>query len=242
MKMKVAVLWSGGKDSCLAYSKAMGLGHDVDCIVTFVGNKPFLCHPLRLMTLQSRALQIPHFRLHIKEPYRETYRRKIYGLIETRKIEGIVTGDISLVDAVHQNWIETVCEGLNIDVIKPLWMLSPPQIMNEIISSGVKAVFTCVKQFWFGEMWVGRELGRTALKDLEAISNRYGIHLCGENGEYHTMVTDAPMFQGALHISKFSKKKKNSLLFMKINEVSLKTKSQNSKTEFKIKIRESTTR
>lgn len=225
IRMKVAVSWSGGKESCLAYLKAIALGHNVDCIVTFVGDKPFVCHPLYLMSLQSEALQIPHFRLQVEEPYLETYRRKISSLIETRKIEGIVTGDISLIDMFHQNWIETACEGLNVDVIKPLWKLDPLQIINEVISGNLKAIFTCVKQLWFNEMWVGRELDRSALKDLEGISNIYGVHLCGENGEYHTVVVDAPIYKEAIEISKFSREKDNSFFFIKITDFSLKPKA-----------------
>lgn len=222
--MKVAVLWSGGKESCLAYSKAIALGHNVDCIVTFVGNKPFLCHPLHLITLQSKALGIPHFKFYVEEPYLKNYRTKISCLTETREIKGIVTGDVSFADMAHTNWIENVCQGLNVDVIKPLWGLEPSQILNEIISRDFEAVFTCAKQPWFDKKWLGREFDRNALKDLKEIRNKYGIDLCGENGEYHTMVIDAPIFQEAIQISKFNKKKKDSLLFVKIGESFLKAK------------------
>lgn len=220
----MAVLWSGGKESCLAYLKAIALGHKVDCIVTFVGNKPFLCHSLPLITLQSKALSIPHFKLRVEEPYLENYRKNISRLMETRKIEGIVTGDVCLADAVHNNWLEKVCESLDVNVIKPLWGLDLPQILDEIVSRGFKAVFTCVRQPWFDERWLGRELNKNAVRDLKAVSNKRGINLCGENGEYHTMVIDAPTFQQAIQISKFNKRKKNSLLFMKVDESFLRAK------------------
>lgn len=220
--MNVAVLWSGGKESCLACYKIITQGYNVACIVTFVGNTPFLCHPLPLMSLQSQVLEIPHFKVKIEEPYRESYREAISRLIKTKGIEGIVTGDISPINHTHRNWIEDVCTGLDLDIIKPLWGLDPYKILNEVVSNGFRAIFTCVKQPWFSEEWLGRELDRNRLNGLKALNNKYGINLCGEKGEYHTMIIDAPIFKEAIEISKFSKEKENSLLFLKINKFSLK--------------------
>ncbi len=223
--MKVAVLWSGGKESCLAYRKATTQGYDVACIATFVGKRPFLCHPLPLMSLQSKAISIPHLRMEVKEPYRKEYKKAISRLVDINGIEGVVTGDISLVNTVHRNWIEGICEELGVHTIKPLWGLKTNQILNEVISQGFKAIFTCVRQPWFDEEWLGSDLDRDRLKRLKALNDEYGIDLCGEKGEYHTMVIDAPIFKEAIQISKFNKEKENSLLFIKINEFSLKPKT-----------------
>lgn len=224
--MKVAVLWSGGKESCLACHKAMTQGYNVACIVTFVGNRPFICHPLPLMSLQSKAIGIQHFRVKVKEPYRKEYRKAISHLIKTSGIEGVVTGDISFMNNIHRNWIENVCAGLNIRLIKPLWGLHPYQILDEVLSQGFRAIFTCVRQPWFDDGWLGCELDRDRLKRLKALNDEYGINLCGEKGEYHTMVIDAPIFKEAIQVSKFSKEKKNSLLFIKINEFSPRPKAR----------------
>lgn len=223
--VEVAVLWSGGKESCLACCKAMMQGYEVTCIVTFIGSTSFLCHPLSLMSLQSRALRIPHFKIRVEEPYDKSYREALSGLIKTKGIKGIVTGDVSPIDRTHQNWIENVCKGLPIKVIKPLWGLDPYRILNEVVSNRIRAVFTCVKQPWFGEEWLGRELDKGSLKGLQALNRKYGIDPCGEKGEYHTMVVDAPIFNEAIEISEFGKEKEDSLSFIKINKFLLKQKN-----------------
>jgi len=222
--MRVAVLWSGGKESCLAYHKVITQGYDVAYIVTFIGNEPFLCHPLPLMSLQSTALGIPHLKIKVQEPYRKGYIEAISSLTKTKEIEGIVTGDISIIDNVHGDWIGDVCEEVGIDVIRPLWGLDHHRILEEVILSGFRAIFTCVRRPWFDEEWLGRELDTDRLKSLKVLSNEYGIDLCGENGEYHTMVVDAPIFKEKIEISKFSKEKKKSLLFITNIEFSLKPK------------------
>ena len=178
--MKVAVSWSGGKDSCLACSKAITQGYDVTHIVTFIWETPSLAHPLPLIALQSKALGIRHIEARVKEPYFEQYKETISRLIKENGIEGIVTGDISFVDSYHGNWIDDVCKGLNIEVIKPLWGVDRYEILNELISQGFKAVFTCAKQPWFDEKWLGRELDWECLKDLKELREKYGIDLCGE--------------------------------------------------------------
>lgn len=223
-KLKVAALWSGGKESCLACHKAMTRGFDVAFIVTFLWETPIVCHPLSLMSLQSKALGIPHVKAKVREPYFQEYRKAISRFIKENGIKGIVTGDISFIDSFHGNWIDDVCKGLSAKVIKPLWGLDRYQILNNLVSEGFKAVFTCVRQPWFDEEWLGRELDRDCLKKLKELEDKYGIDLCGERGEYHTMIIDAPIFKEVIQIYKFSKEKKDSLLFMKPTQFFLRSK------------------
>ena len=225
MKMKVAASWSGGKDSYLACYKAIAQGYDVTNIVTFIWETPSLAHPLPLIALQSKALGIQQIEAKVKEPYFEQYIETLSRLIKENGIEGIVTGDIYFVDSSHRNWMDDVCKELSIEIIKPLWDVDRYEILNELISRGFKAVFTCAKQPWFDEKWLGRELDWECLKDLQELREKYGIDICGEFGEYHTMIIDAPFFKEAIEISKFSKEKQDTVLFMKVSESSLKPKN-----------------
>jgi len=222
--MKIGVFWSGGKDSALACYKAITEGHDVAFIITFIfSDWPFLCHPMPIMELQSEALGIAHLMVKVEEPYREGYRAVLSRLKKEEGIEGIVTGDIWIED--HRRWNESVCEGLGIRLIMPLWGLDRYQILNEVISSGFRCTITCAKQPWFNEGWLGRELDMDCIKDLKVLNNKYGIDLCGENGEYHTMVIDAPIFKEIIEISSVSKERRDLVLFLKINQSSLKPKN-----------------
>ena len=224
--MKVAVSWSGGMESCLACHKVIAQGHDVACLATFILNSwPSTCHPLPIMRLQSKSIGIPHLKVKVKEPYREGYRKAIAHLMKTEGIEGIVTGDIYVVDNIHGSWMKNVCEGLEIAVIMPLWGQDTRLILNEEVSEGFRSIFTCVKQPWFNEEWLGRELSNNSVKDLLALVDMYGIDPCGEKGEYHTMAIDGPIFKEAIEISKFSKEKQNTRLFIRISEFSLKSKT-----------------
>ena len=97
--MKVAISWSGGKESCLAYHRAVTQGHKVAFLITFVLNDwPSLCHPLSIMSLQSQAFGIRHLTFKVREPYMEGYREIVAKLAREEGIEGLVTRDIWIDD------------------------------------------------------------------------------------------------------------------------------------------------
>jgi diphthine-ammonia ligase len=218
--MKVAVSWSGGLESSLACHKVIQEGHDVACLVTFVLDQywPAMGHPPQIMRLQSESMGIPLVMLTVEEPYKEGYRKAIANLIETRGIEGIVTGDIYVVDDVHGNWMESVTEGLDIKVMMPLWERDTSEVLDDEMSSGFRAVFTCVKEPFFTEEWIGRELNKGTVKDLRALAEKNGMDPCGENGEYHTMVIDGPIFKKPIKIPEFTREKSETRFYMKVTE------------------------
>lgn len=225
IKMKVAVSWSGGMESTLSLHRVLKEGYDVEYLVVFVAETwPAFCHPLSIMELQAKSIGIPLLKLPVQEPYEKSYNKAISKLVEMG-IEGIVTGDIYVVDELHGRWMDKVTRGLHISVIMPLWEEDTSKVLDEEVSSGFKSVFTCLGKQWFTEEWLGRELNKTSVKDLRALAKEKGMDPCGENGEYHTMTIDGPIFKEKIKISKFSKEKTDTRLFIKISEYCLKPKT-----------------
>jgi diphthamide synthase (EF-2-diphthine--ammonia ligase) len=64
-----------------------------------------------------------------------------------------------------------------------------------MIDSGLRAVVTCVDQRDLSAEFVGRPYDRAFLDDLPV-----GVDPCGENGEFHTLVIDGPMFSSGLNV------------------------------------------
>lgn len=217
--MKVAVSWSGGLESSLALHKAIEEGHDVICLVTFVLGKywPAMGHPPQIMKKQTESIGIPHLLVDVDEPFKEGYHKAIAELIKTQGIEGIVTGDIYVVDEVHGNWMEDVTEGLDVKIIVPLWEQDTFKVLEEEMSL-FRAVFTCVKKPFFTIDWIGKELNKDTMKDVLALVEKHGIDPAGENGEYHTMVIDGPIFKKTIKIPEFIRKEKDERFYMKIIE------------------------
>ena len=194
--------------------------HDVVCLVTFVIDQywPAMGHPPEIMRIQSKSIGIPLIMLNVEEPYKEGYNSAIAKLIQTLGIEGIVTGDIYVVDDFHGNWMETVTKGLDIKVIMPLWEQETSKVLDDEMASGFRALFTCVKQPYFDKEWIGKELNKNTVKELLTKVEEHKMDPCGENGEYHTMVIDGPIFKKPITIPKFTKEKDANRFFMKIKK------------------------
>jgi len=223
--MRAAFLWSGGKDCCLSYQKAVKEGYEPVVLVTLMGEKPFLCHPLEISALQSRALGVPQIRVKVGEPYLAGYRKAISEIAKKHSIDTIISGDISVADSFHGNFMDQVVEGLDIKFYRPLWELNRFEILQDYISNGIRPIFTCVKKAWFDEKWLGRTLDDACAKDLKNFSEKYGIDACGECGEYHTTVLDMPMFKKSIKIDGFEKGSTGDLLYMKPGKISLELKT-----------------
>lgn len=224
--MKVAVSWSGGMESAVSLNRILKEGkHDVKYLVAFVAETwPANCHPVPIMELQSKSIGIPLLKLPVKEPFEKTYHEACAKLVEMG-IEGIVTGDIYVVDELHGRWMDKVTKGLDLKVIMPLWEEDTTKVLDEEVSSGFKSVFTCLVKKCFTEEWAGRELNMNSVKDLKALAKEKGMDPCGENGEYHTMTIDGPIFKEKIEIGKFTKKQTDTRLYIEISEFCLKPKT-----------------
>ena len=233
--MKVAVNWSGGKECCLAYHKAIEQGHDVAFLLTFNYMDPYVFHSFPIMKLQSKTLGTPQLIAEIKD-YKDPYQDMLKALARLNKEEGIVgfvTGDIVGAGCarVHQVYYELMCDELGMKLIMPLENPSGDtyDVLKEEISAGLRPIMNCINLDYFGEEWLGRELDKASIKDLKTLADKQGIDVCSEDGiGYHTMVLDAPFFKEAVQIEKFSKEiykgRKRSWLYMDSKEVFLRPK------------------
>ncbi|MCW4009412.1 MAG: diphthine--ammonia ligase [Candidatus Bathyarchaeota archaeon] len=222
--MKVAVLWTGGKDSALACHKTIKSGHEVAYVATLIWSKPSLAHSLSLIKLQSEAMNIPFLWDKLEEPYFEAYREAIIEMANEYGIKGIVTGDIAYVDDFHGNWIDKVCEGTGVEVIKPLWGMEREKILHELLSYGFKVILTSVTEPWLTKDWLGRTIDSKSITEIQQLHEKKGLDMCGEFGEYHTMTIDAPFFKKIIKIPQFKKLKTEKGYILKPAEVSLEAK------------------
>lgn len=191
---RVIVLWSGGKDAMQALCHAREAGHQVVALVTFAPPSPrFLAHPLSQVQRQAAALGLPHRLVTIEAPFDQGYELALAELKDEWRLDGVVTGDIDSVGGAP-NWIRERCQPLGIAVHTPLWQLSREALLADLLARGIVAHLSCVDTRVLAPDWVGRVLDRATLAELQQLASSRGFDACGEQGEYHTMVTDGPGF------------------------------------------------
>jgi uncharacterized protein (TIGR00290 family) len=213
---RAALLWTGGKDSCLALHESLQAGHDVVSLITFAPKNPnFLAHPLALIKLQAEALQIPHCVFEINEPIKESYIEALSTLQHEYALDAVVTGDIDTV-AGHPNWIQECCSSLRLEVVTPLWGRDRESLLRKVLDLGFEVIFSYVKKPWLADDWVGRTLNSQTLSELQEVSRTTGMDLCGEEGEYHTLVLNAPLFRQPISLQNCKKVVSDSVSYLEL--------------------------
>ncbi len=218
--MKSALLFTGGKDCCLALHESLKAGQDVAALVTFAPKNPdFLAHPLSVMTLQAAAIGIPHLVMEVAEPYEQGYRDAIVRLRDEHGIGVLITGDIDLV-AGQPNWIRQCCEGSGVEVRMPLWHRDREGLMRELVDEGFRVVLSCVKRPWLTPDFAGRTIDDGCLEEFKLLHAANGLDLCGENGEYHSLVLDGPIFRRLIRLDA-SSVVRDEMAYLRIERVEL---------------------
>jgi uncharacterized protein (TIGR00290 family) len=221
----VAVSWSGGKDSSLALYETERSGYRIDCLVTFAPSRErFLAHPLAFIRLQAQAMGLPHLVITVEEPYEQGYENAISSLKQERGIGALVTGDIGEIVGHPANWMVDRSARCGINLLRPLWHRDRLELLNRLLSLGFKIIFSCVKRTWFTEEWLGLELSRDSIERLCELSERTGVDMCGEQGEYHALVLDGPRFKKSIKMTSFSKRVDDSMMYISSEDIQLADK------------------
>jgi len=96
--------------------------------------------------------------------------------------------------------------------------------MRDFIDLGFEAIVVAAKADLLGEEWLGRRVDLEFLKQLCKLKESKDITLCGEAGEYHTFVTDGPLFNQRIEILETNKVLKEGHWFLDILKCDLRSK------------------
>jgi diphthine-ammonia ligase len=194
--VKVFSSWSGGKECALATYEAISQGHEVLCLLNFISEdgERTRSHGTKasVLALQAEAIGIPLMQVKTSwEGYEQNFKKAVREL-KDKGIEGGVFGDIDLDQ--HREWVERVCGEVGIKAFLPLWGVKPEKLIDEFLTLRFKAVIVATK---LDENFLGKVLNKALVRQI----SKLGSHPCGENGEYHTFVTEGPMFTKALRVT-----------------------------------------
>ena len=209
--MKLACLFSGGKDSTYAIHLAKKQGHDVVCLLSIFAKSEeshLLHHPnLRWTKLQSESMNIPQ--LTIISNSNETndelivMEKLLQNAKEQFQIDGLVHGGIK--SKFQKEKFETLCLKLNLVSIAPLWETNPKEYMNQLLDSNFHFMMVTVSSDGLDEQWLGKLISKSDIEVLNNLSDKFGFNLNFEGGESETFVINCPLFSNSIQINKFTK-------------------------------------
>lgn len=192
--------WSGGKDSALALYRVLQEAHfQIHSLLTTV-NEAFgrvSMHGVRreLVRAQADRLALPLIELNLPEEISmPDYERRLSEALAPLAEAGVthsIFGDIFLEDL--RQWREDKLAPVGLTGVFPLWKQSSSELLDEFWEAGFQTVVVAVDGRKLDRSFCGRLLDRRFVADLPP-----GVDPCGENGEFHTFVFDAPYFSSPI--------------------------------------------
>ena len=199
---RVLLSWSSGKDSAWALHllRQQREVEVVGLVTTFnTAADRVAMHAVRraLVKMQAERTGLPLWEVELPWPCsNDDYECRMRAIVDRAKSEGIdavAFGDLFLED-IRAYRVKQL-EGTGLEPLFPVWGIPTDELARQMIAGGVRAKLTCVDPRKLDASFAGRDFEEPLLLDLPA-----GIDPCGENGEFHTCVYEAPVFSAPLAV------------------------------------------
>lgn len=194
--MKFAMSYSCGKDSTLALHKMMEQGHEPVCLVVMVneaaGRSYFHGADPAMLRRYSEALALPMITCPAEgATYRSAFEE---GLAKAKDMgaEAACFGDIDIEQ--NRQWEEDRCQSAGLIPCFPLWQQGREEIVYELLRLGYQCLIKSINRTVLPMSLLGTVISEGSISVMKSA----GIDICGENGEYHTLTVDGPIFQKPL--------------------------------------------
>ena len=209
--MRLACLFSGGKDSTYAIHLAKKQGHDVVCLLSIFpkSEESHLLHypNLKWTRLQSISMNIPQLTIcsNSDETVDEliALKKLLQNAKDEFKIDGLVHGGIK--SKFQKEKFDILCAKLNLISLAPLWNTEPKKYMNDLLDSNFHFLMITVSSDGLDEEWLGKLILKSDIEILNNLSEKFGFNLNFEGGESETFVLDCPLFSNPIQINQFTK-------------------------------------
>lgn len=194
--MKFAMSYSCGKDSTLALHKMLEQGHEPVCLVVMVdedaGRSYFHGADYSMLERYSEALALPMITCPAEGATYQSAFEIGLAKAKTMGAETVCFGDIDI--GRNRQWEEARCKAAGSIPCFPLWQRGREEIVYELIQLGYKCLIKSVNRTVLPMDLLGTFIDEASVSVMKTA----GIDICGENGEYHTLTVDGPIFQKPL--------------------------------------------
>jgi uncharacterized protein (TIGR00290 family) len=191
--------WSGGKDSCFALMQALKQGYAPKVLLNVLNEEGKISRshgiPSGILQAQASAAGLPiHLISSSWQEYEMHFTQALDELKKQYHLTHAVFGDIDL--QPHRDWEEKVCTNAGLTAVLPLWQQDRRALVAQMLNSGIETMIVSCNEV-MGEKFLGRIITEELISELEAL----GVDACGENGEFHTLVLNCPLFARPIQVT-----------------------------------------
>lgn len=210
--MKAVALFSGGKDSLYALYLAEKQGINVDHLITLLPTLPWPSpHGENVEALKLLAESMDKHLTIVDFQRKGAFIEALKNL----EVDALIAGDINV--EAHLKGLEDVCDKVGLELIEPIYGKNTSELFNEIFNLGFKALITGVNLDYMDEKWLGFIISKeTSPEFLPKIGD---VDPLGENGEFHTLVLECPLYAKSFEAKSIEKKLTKDMVYVIVDIV-----------------------
>jgi predicted ATP pyrophosphatase (TIGR00289 family) len=206
--MKVAVMYSGGKDSTFAIDYCLRKGWDIRYLLSVKPSRKD-CYLFHYATVEhtvhlAQMLGVKHILAgcDVADPALEA--QIVKDIVAQHPVDAVVLGGTGLQETQIRS-IQQALRPLGIEAFASHAGLDHDQVMQQMLDAGYTFIISQYAVEGLGPEWLGRVIDRKAFAELIERSKRFGFHCGGEGGHYDSFTIDGPIFKARIDILKARK-------------------------------------
>ena len=201
--MKLAVLFSGGKDSSLALHKVLKRGDEVLYLLNIFSKNEdsFMFHKQDFGLLEAQVDRLGIEMISVESEGRKEEElddlRELIGKVKD-DVEGIVVGGIA--SSYQGTRIEKICDEFGLKFVAPILDYEPEKLWEELLAEGFEVVMIKIASDGIGKEWLGRVIDEEAFGELRDLAEKYKFRMDFEGGEAESCVLNMPEYSSRIEI------------------------------------------
>ena len=208
--MKAAALFSGGKDSLYSVQLVENQGIEVTNLITLLPTLPWPSPHAENIECLKKIAKAMNKQLTIVDARN---KEALPVAIKSLNVNALVAGDINVEE--HVTAFEALCNKVGIKLLEPVYGRNTAQLFDEIFGLGYKALITGVNLKELGEEWLGFVISKDTGADF--LSKIGSVDPLGENGEFHTLVLDCPLYLKVFKVVSMEKKSAKGISYLNVS-------------------------
>lgn len=208
--MKAAALFSGGKDSLYSVQLVEKRGVNVTNLITLLPTLPWPSPHAENIECLKKIAKAMNKQLTIVDARN---KEALPAAINSLNVDALVAGDINVEE--HVTAFEALCNNIGIKLLEPVYGRNTTELFDEIFGLGYEALITGVNLKDLGEKWLGFVISKDTR--AEFLSKIGSVDPLGENGEFHTLVLDCPLYSKVFKVVSVEKKSAKGISYLNVS-------------------------